>query len=111
SGDLFAVLDRLATAIDNDDNGAIAAEHSNLDTARIRLGSALSEVGRRVTQLQDIEDRGAIQREQLIDRLQTLENVDLAEAVIEVTTNESAHQAALAAVGRAMPPSLADYLR
>lgn len=111
SGDLFAIVDRLATAVDNDDVASIGLEQANLETARTRLGSALAEVGRRVAQIDDIQARGAVEREQLVDRLQSLENVDLAEAVIDVKTNESAYQAALAAAGRAMPPSLVDYLR
>lgn len=111
TGDLFAMLDRLATAIDNDDDAAIATESNNLDQARLQLGSAMAEVGRRVSQLDDIEQDSAVRREQLVGRLSAIEDVDLAEAVIDMTTRETAHQAALAAAARAMPPSLSDYLR
>lgn len=111
TGDLFAVLDRLATAIENDDGTAIATEHDNLDAARTRMGSAMAEVGRRVAQIDEISAASAIRREQLVERLSQIEDVDLAETVIEVTTRETAHQAALAAAARAMPPSLAQYLR
>ncbi len=110
-GDLFAVLDRLATAIESGDNTAIATEHANVDVARIRLGSAVAEVGRRVAQLDDVTASSAIRREQLVARLSEIEDVDLAETVVDVTSHEAAYQAALAAAARAMPPSLAQYLR
>lgn len=62
-------------------------------------------------QLIDLQDRSAIRRGQLVERLSVIEDVDVAEAVIDVTTFDTAHQAALAAAARAMPPSLAQYLR
>lgn len=111
TGDVFAVLDRLATAIETNDSAAVTAEHTNLDQSRLRVGSALAEVGQRSAQLIDLEDRSAIRRGQLVERLSAIEDVDLAEAVIDVTTFDTAHQAALAAAARAMPPSLAQYLR
>lgn len=111
TGDVFAVLDRLAGAIDANDVAAIDAEHVNLDQARLRIGAALGEVGQRVAQLDELAQRSAIRREQLVERLSSIEDVDLAEAVIDVTTFDTAHQAALAAAARAMPPSLAQYLR
>jgi len=111
TGDVFAVLDRLATAIESNDSAAITSEHANLDQSRLRIGSALAEVGQRSAQLIDLGERSAIRRGQLVERLSTIEDVDLAEAVIDVTTFDTAHQAALAAAARAMPPSLAQYLR
>lgn len=111
TGDVFAVLDRLATAIDSGDTAAIAAEHLNLDQASTRVGSALAEVGQRAAQLEEIDLRAALRREGLVERLSSIEDVDLAATVIDVTTLETAHEAALAAAARAMPPSLSQYLR
>lgn len=110
TGDIFAVLDRLATAIDSGDEAGIAAEQSNVQQARTRLGVSMAEVGRRVAQLEELETKSAMRRADLVERLSSLEDVDLAEAVIAVTSNDTAHQAALAAAARAMPPSLAQYL-
>lgn len=111
TGDVFAVLDRLATAIDANDTTAINAEHTNLDQAHLRVGAALAEVGQRAAQLEELDARSAIRREGILERLSAIENVDLAETVIDVTSFETAHQAALAAAARAMPPSLSEYLR
>lgn len=111
SGDIFAVLDRMATAIATGDEAAIAAEHSNVDQGRTRLGVAMAEVGRRVVQLEDLQSDSAMRRVGLVERLSSLEDVDLAEAVIDITSADTAHQAALAAAARAMPQSLAQYLR
>ena len=111
TGDLFAVLDRLATAIESGDGAAIATEHSNLDSARTRLSSAMAEVGRRVAQLENVEVTSGLRREQLVEQLSEIEDVDLAQAVIDMTSNDTAHQAALSTAARAMPQSLAQYLR
>lgn len=111
TGDVFAVLDRLAAAIDSGDVDDINTEHTNLDQARVRAGSALAEVGQRAAQLDELDQRAMLRREGLLERLSTIEDVDLAQTVIDVTTFETAHQAALAAAARAMPPSLAEYLR
>lgn len=111
TGDVFAILDRLANAIDAGDTAAIATEHANVDQARDLLGKSIAEVGRRAASLDEVQAASATRRMQLVERLSEIEDIDLAQAVIDVTTNETAHQAALAAAARAMPPSLASYLR
>lgn len=111
SGDVFAVLERLANAIDSGNDADISAEQINLDQAHTRIGSALAEVGQRAAQIIDLRQRGELRREGILERLSAIEDVDLAQTVIDVTTFETAHEAALAAAARAMPPSLAQYLR
>lgn len=111
NGDLFTVLGAMADAIEAGDNVAIGEQHANLEVATDRLGSAVAEVGRRVAQLDKIAHDGAIRREHLVGRLSEVEDVDLADAVLDMKAHETAHQAALAAAAHAMPPSLAEYLR
>ena len=43
-------------------------------------------------------------------QLSNIEDVDIAEAVMELTTQEVALQATLGAVGRALQPTLLNYL-
>ncbi len=111
TGDLFAIMDRLADAIEANDVTAIASEHINLDGASARLGSAMAEVGRRVSQLDAVEERGGLRRVQLNARLSNVEDVDTAEAVLDMKARHTAYEAALSAAAKAMPNSLAQYLR
>jgi flagellar hook-associated protein 3 FlgL len=111
SGDLFAVLDRLATAVASGDSAAIAIEHTNLDAATTRVGSAAAEIGTRAARLDGIRSRSAADELGLRDRLSGLEDIDLAEAILATQTHENAYTAALQAAARVIPPSLVDYLR
>lgn len=110
-GDLFAVMDRLATAIESGDPAAIAIEHAHLDAAHDRVGYALAEVGQRVAQLDQVEAQALMRRHRLNERLAMIEDVDLSQAVIDMKSQETAYQAALSAAAKSMPHSLAQYLR
>lgn len=111
TGDLFAVIDRLSTAIAVGDDGSIAAEHANLDTAATRMTSAAAEVGSRTARLEGIRTRAAVDEDGLRETLSSLEDADLAEAIIATKAHENAYTAALQAAARVIPPSLLDYLR
>lgn len=111
SGDVFAVLDRLATAVDAGDLAAITVEHGRLDQARTTMSGAIAEVGRRVANLEDLAERNTVRRNALTERLSQVEDVDLAETIVESQTRSNAYEAALAAVARSTPPSLVSFLR
>ncbi len=111
TGDLFAVLNRLSTAIASGDGATIAAEHTNLDAAASRIAQATGEVGSRAARLDSIQSRADAQRGELIDALSGIEDTDIAEALMNVKARENAYTAALQAAARIIPPSLLDYLR
>ena len=110
-GDLFAVLDRLQTAILASDSTAMAAEHSNLDTATKRLAAAAAEIGTRGGRIDNLRNRAAVDQLSMSERLSGLEDADIAEALLNVRASENAHNAALQAAARVLPASLLDYLR
>lgn len=110
TGDMFAVLDRLATSIAAGDQAAIEAEHANLDTATEQLQAATAEVGSRAARLDGIRTRASADEAGLRERLSLTEDVDLAEALISMQADENAYNAALQATARVLTPSLLDYL-
>ncbi len=110
-GDLFAVLDRMQAAISAGDMAALATEHSNLDAARERAGAAAASVGSRSARLDGVMARTSADEITLRETLSTIEDVDIAEALIAVKTRENAYTAALQAASRVLPPSLLDYMR
>lgn len=111
AGDVFAVLDRLATAVSAGDDDAIATEHDHLDVAAGRLGSAASEIGARSARLEGIRNRALADESSMREILSKLEDTDLAEAIIRANANETAYNTALQAAAKVLPPSLLDYLR
>jgi flagellar hook-associated protein 3 FlgL len=110
-GDMFEVLDRLATAISNGDNAAMATELTNLDAATARVGAATVEVGTRSARLEEAKNRAEDNQLLLRTKLSEVEDVDIVETLVRVKAAESSYQATLQAAAKILPPSLLDYLR
>jgi flagellar hook-associated protein 3 FlgL len=108
---LFRVLDRLSTAMEEGDYAGIQTGLENLDKATEIVKSTLSDVGaryNRVTQMkQSAEDRLMSVSSQLSD----IEDVDLPKAIMELQLQQTSYQAALAATAKVIQPSLIDFLR
>lgn len=109
-GDVFAVLDRLATAITAGDSTALETEHANFDAAAKRLNTAVATLGARSSRLETIVERQAAVVERLQTALSEIEDVDLAAAIIDVQTRENAYTASLQAAAKVLPPSLVDFI-
>jgi flagellar hook-associated protein 3 FlgL len=110
-GDLFAVLDRMEAAIAGGNMAALATEHSHLDDARQRVGAAAASVGGRGARLEGVRTRSAADEAMFRETLSTIEDIDIAEALISVKARENAYTAALQAASRVLPTSLLDYMR
>lgn len=110
-GDLFAVLDRMQTAISTGNTADLTTEHGRFDTSRANVAAAAGEVGTRGARLEGIQTRSAAQNESLREALSMIEDVDIAEALISVKSRENAYTAALQAASQVLPPSLLDYMR
>lgn len=111
AGDVFEVLDRLATAVSAGDNAAMAVEHINLDAATARLGAATVEIGTRSARLEEAKSRAEDSKLLLTTQLSEVEDVDIVEALIRVKAQESSYQASLQVAAKILPLSLLDYLR
>ena len=109
--DVFTVLDDLETALISNDQSGIDAGinevQASMDTVLNNL-TTLGAVGARIegAQLRIGEDISNIRAQ-----LSALEDVDLAEAVMEMQLQESAYTAALSAFARTGQTSLVDFLR
>jgi flagellar hook-associated protein 3 FlgL len=109
-GDIFEVLDRLATAVTSGNDAAIAAEHANLDNAGQTLGAAAVDIGSRAARLDGITARLADDQSRLRTQLSTVEDVDIAAAMVTEKAQENSYQAGLQVAAKILPPSLLDYL-
>jgi flagellar hook-associated protein 3 FlgL len=109
-GDMFEVLDRLATAVATGNDAAIATEHANLDAATSTMSAAAADIGTRSARLDTIEAHALSGAEQLEQQLSAIVDADPASTIVTEKAQENAYQAALMAAARILPPSLLDYL-
>jgi len=82
-----------------------------LNQASTTMQAGLSSVGARVnrlTQLQNYADSRVID---LTNQVSTVEDIDLPKTITELTLQQTAYQAALAATAKVVQPSLVDFLR
>ncbi len=109
--DLFTVLEHLAAAVRAGDETALNDGSAALDRAFERMNRALGRVGADMAQVDlhktHLESRRLASR----GRVDSLENVDLAEAISAMQQSETAYRAALGAVGQGTRVSLMDYLK
>lgn len=109
--DVFTVLDELEQALQAGDSAGTAALIADIDGGRQRIGDALATVGATAnwvdSALARAEDAQLATRAQLAE----VEDVDIAEAIMDLQTQQVAYEATLQALARALPPSLASFLR
>jgi len=108
---VFAVLTDLRDALAADNSIAIAGVVGRLDDCMDLTGQARAATGAKVQRLDlasDKLDSVALGLQELLSRT---EDVDAAEAVMNLTQQEAIHQAALQVSSRVLPMSLLDYLR
>ena len=110
-GNLFQHLQSLSDALKGGQQDVIQQAISALDDDLTRISGATASEGARYNRISQAKDLAGDTQLQLKGALSDVEEVDLAEATIELQTQEVAYQAALAAAGRTIQPSLLDFLR
>lgn len=109
--DLFATLTNLSTAVRNSDSAGLATAQNTLLTRQSDVLSALGQVGATTNRVDTAYDSGGVALQDLASRRSTLEDVDLADAVLRMNQAQAAYTAALGAASKANLPSLADFLK
>ncbi len=108
---IFKTLQDLQAALNSDDNEGITNALADIDIDLDIILNSRTVVGARINRLDAttlrLEDSEVFQRQQL----SLLEDADLAALITDLTTQENAFNAALAASSRVIQPSLLDYLR
>ena len=110
-GDAFQLLDSVSVALTVGDAATLQTSLDRIDSALGRIQSAQVELGARAGQVEDVLTRS---QQVDLDRRQSLselEDVDIAEALIDVNAKQFAYQAALNVSARGMGSSLLDFLR
>jgi flagellar hook-associated protein 3 FlgL len=91
--------------------GDLQTALADLDAAFNTLLDERAVVGARHNRLQMTEQRYEAQHVTLTELKSQIEDIDMAEAIMNFNTREHVYQAALAAGARVMQPTLLDYLR
>jgi flagellar hook-associated protein 3 FlgL len=111
ANDLFTEFDALIAAVQAGDDPGMQAGMDALDRAFQRVTRAHSLVGADQKSVDEEQQRVSDLRIASLRRVSKSEDVNLAEAITEMSNAQTAFEAALQAVGSASRVSLLDYLR
>jgi flagellar hook-associated protein 3 FlgL len=111
TGNVFQLLDAVAAALETGDLVTASSGLERITAATDRIERAQVEMGARSKQIEEIGARNAEVDIELKFALAEVEDVDIAEALIEVQVQEMAYQAALGVAAKVIQPTLLDFLR
>jgi flagellar hook-associated protein 3 FlgL len=110
TGNVFNVLQRVADDLRNNPAG-LQADLADVDTAQKRVQTGLSGVGSRYNQVSQMQQAAENRVLDLRTQLSDVEDIDLPKTITELSLQQTAYQAALAATAKVIQPSLVDFLR
>lgn len=111
--ELFNKIDQMFENIEQDiTNGSDLSEHiSTIGTNMDELLITRADIGARQNRVELMDDRLQTQEIIATERMSENEDIDYEKAIVEMTTQESIHRAALSVGGRIIQPTLVDFLR
>lgn len=108
--DVIGTLDTLITALDNNDSAGIQGTLSELDNSMTRVLSARTDIGARMNRLDTATSFIDDTKLYLQKVISSKQDVDFIQAVSDMTRQQTAMEAALAATSKISKLSLLDYL-
>jgi flagellar hook-associated protein 3 FlgL len=108
--ELLNLLDRLADDIQNG-SPTVSSHIAALEAATTRVTDNLSQIGAATNRVESARSRAVDLQLTLRTELSQVEDIDLAQGLMEMQVQQVAYEATLQALGRALPPSLVAFLR
>lgn len=108
--DVFTLVDDLAAAVTAGGGAAIGPQIDRIDAALGALASQQARIGATANHLESARARNLQVDLAIRAELAATEDVDVAEAVMELQVQQVGFEATLRAVGMALPPSLVSFL-
>lgn len=105
----FDALEQLADRLRNTPD-TVNLSIDDLDVALNKVVAGLADVGSRANRVESMRSLSSDKTIQLRDSLSQIEDVDIAEKIVQMQLQEVAYQAALGATARVLQPSLLDFL-
>lgn len=111
SDNVFAVMDRVITAMKTGTQSGITAEMGAVESRTNKMLAARSEVGARTNRVELVNNRLLDQETNTTTLLSKTEDLDVADALIKATSAQTVYQAALKSSANIMNTSLIDFMR
>jgi flagellar hook-associated protein 3 FlgL len=111
TADIFTVLDDLSNSLRTSDFDGITRSLGALDAHQDNISALRGEQAAKVNRLELTASRFEAQKIATGDQLSRIEDVDMAQAITDLTMKETVYRSALAAGARVIQPSLVDFLR
>lgn len=108
---LIEVFDQLKTAMDTNDSDLIQKSLERIDKVMENLLSVRAEIGAKVNRLELTQKKLESQTINFKKLLSENEDVDMAEAIMNLKIEENVYRASLSAGARIIQPTLVDFLR
>ena len=108
--DLFRAFNDLKTALENNDTSGIQAGISDLDSRFDHVASKISDIGSKMVRMDMRENILQDLNIANTERLSTIEDADITEAILDLQAKELAYQAALSSASKVLQMSLLDYM-
>jgi flagellar hook-associated protein 3 FlgL len=109
--DIIGELDKLTAALSTNDLTGIQGALSGLQNAQNQILAARSDVGARLNRVQSVSDKLDSVKLSLTKLISARQDIDVLKVVSDLTTQQTAFQAALAASAKTSQLSLLDYLK
>lgn len=110
-GDLLSQLAALADDLEAGGGPAVGDRLASLGRAADRVLDGLSQIGAATNRVESARSRAVDLTLTLKSELSAVQDVDIAEGIMELQIQQVAYEATLQALGRALPPSLVAFLR
>ena len=109
--DLLTSLDRLAVAARTGDHVAVSESAALVERGHQDVLRTLGTVGATTNRVESARERSVAYVDQLRSERSAIEDIDLAEAILQLNKASNGYEAALGAVAKSNLPSLASFLR
>jgi flagellar hook-associated protein 3 FlgL len=109
--DIFQTLQDLSDALQTNDTAGISTALDRLDVHQDNISALRGEGAAKINRLELTQSRFQAQSIAMGDQRSKIEDVDMAEAITNLTMRESVYKAALATGARVIQPTLVDFLR
>lgn len=111
SADVFTFLDGVIADLGVGDTSNLGAAIDGVQGSLNRVLNARAELGSAANRIEQAEFRSRADELDLRTQLSTVEDTDMAEAIMELQIQEVAYQAAQSALSKTLQPSLTQFLR
>jgi flagellar hook-associated protein 3 FlgL len=108
--DVFTMLTKLAADMRTNPS-QLSTDTASLDSRISGVQNSIASIGARSNRLETMKDRNSMDGLTLKQSLSQVEDVDLAQATMELSLQQVAYQAALQTTAKVIQPSLVDFLK